>query len=158
MDMGLNLLANVARRCASQRVAGSTLALPFANASFDVVLSTEVIEHTPEPMHALPELARVLKRGGRLVLTTPGRLWQPVVRAASALHLRPYQGRENFLWPARARDALAREGLTIEDYRGFNVLPLFHRAFDPVNRMLDPLGRALPSICVNFAVRARRPA
>ena len=137
---------------------GSTLALPFASGSFDVVLSTEVIEHTPEPAHALPELARMLKPGGRLVLTTPGRLWQPVVRAASALHLRPYQGRENFLWPTRARDALVGEGLVIEDFRGFNVLPLFHRAFDPVNRALDPLGRALPSICVNFAVRARRPA
>jgi len=156
MDMGLNLLRGVARRCSSRRSVGSTLELPFKDGAFDVVLSTEVLEHTPDPVQGLRELARVVAPGGRLVVTTPGRLWQPVVRAASALHLRPYQGRENFLWPARARDELARAGLGIEVYEGFNVLPLLHRVFDPVNRVLDHLGRVVPSICVNFAVRARR--
>jgi len=80
-----------------------------------------------------------------------------VVRAASALHLRPYQGRENFLWPERAREEVERQGLKIETFEGFNVLPLFHRVFDPVNRRLDGLGRIWPSICVNFAIRALRP-
>ena len=157
MDMGLNLLACVARRCASQRSVASTLQLPFADRAFDVVLSTEVLEHTPEPLDGLRELTRVVRPGGRLILTTPGRLWQPVVRAASALRLRPYQGRENFLWANAARRAVAAEGLTIEWFGGFNVLPLFHRAFDPLNRRLDALGRVWPSICVNFAIRARRP-
>jgi len=157
MDMGLNLLAGVARRCQSQRAVGSTLELPFKDGAFDIVLSTEVLEHTPEPIVGLRELTRVVKPGGRLILTTPGRLWQPVVRAASALHLRPYQGRENFLWPEHARAEVERQGLTIETFEGFNVLPLFHRVFDPVNRRLDGLGRIWPSICVNFAIRALRP-
>ncbi len=158
MDMGLNLLAGVARRCESRRSVGSTLQLPFGDGTFDVVLSTEVLEHTPDPLRGLRELARVVKPGGRLVLTTPGRLWQPVVRAASALHLRPYQGRENFLWPERARQEVERQGLKVETFEGFNVLPLFHRVFDPVNRSLDGLGKLWPSICVNFAIRALRPA
>ncbi len=157
MDMGLNLLACVATRCASQRAVASTLQLPFADRTFDVVLSTEVVEHTPDPLTGIRELARVVAPGGRLVLTTPGRLWQPVVRAASALHLRPYRGRENFLWAHAARRAVESSGLAIEWYGGFNVLPLFHRAFDAVNRGLDPLGKAWPAICVNFAIRARRP-
>jgi len=157
MDMGLNLLRGVARRCQSRKSVGSTLDLPFHDGAFDVVLSTEVLEHTPDPLRGLRELARVVAPGGRLVLTTPGRLWQPVVRAASALHLRPYQGRENFLWPLRARAEVARAGLEIEVFEGFNVLPLFHRVFDPANRALDRLGRVWPSICVNFAIRARRP-
>jgi 2-polyprenyl-3-methyl-5-hydroxy-6-metoxy-1,4-benzoquinol methylase len=157
MDMGLNLLACVASRCASERSVASTLQLPFPDRSFDCVLSTEVLEHTPEPMVGLRELTRVVKPGGRLILTTPGRLWQPVVRAASALHLRPYQGRENFLWADDARRAVEAEGLKVEWFGGFNVLPLFHRAFDPVNRALDFVGKALPAICVNFAIRARRP-
>ncbi|MEP7027702.1 MAG: methyltransferase domain-containing protein [Candidatus Eisenbacteria bacterium] len=157
MDMGLNLLAGVARRCDSRRSVGSTLQLPFADGAFDVVLSTEVLEHTPDPLAGLRELTRVVKPGGRLILTTPGRLWQPVVRAASALHLRPYQGRENFLWPEHARREVERQGLHVERFEGFNVLPLFHRVFDPLNRGLDGLGKIWPSICVNFAIRAQRP-
>jgi 2-polyprenyl-3-methyl-5-hydroxy-6-metoxy-1,4-benzoquinol methylase len=156
MDMGLNLLHGVATRCGSLRCVGSTLQIPFRERSFDVVLSTEVLEHTPDPLIGLRDLARVVKPGGRLILTTPGRLWQPVVRAASALHLRPYQGRENFLWPEVARDEVERQGFRIETFTGFNVLPLFHRAFDPVNRSLDALGQVWPSICVNFAIRAVR--
>ncbi len=43
-----------------------------ADASFDVIVFCEVLEHmTNDPMHALREIARVLKPGGLLVLTTP---------------------------------------------------------------------------------------
>ena len=45
--------------------------LPFADASFDHVLCTEVLEHVPEPRRFLVELHRVLRRGGSLVLTVP---------------------------------------------------------------------------------------
>jgi SAM-dependent methyltransferase len=38
---------------------------------FDVVLLTEVLEHVPEPLLALRELARVAKPGGRIVVTAP---------------------------------------------------------------------------------------
>lgn len=45
---------------------------PFADGEMDVVVFGEVLEHmTNDPMHALREIARVLKPGGRLVLTTP---------------------------------------------------------------------------------------
>ena len=39
--------------------------------SFDTVISCETIEHVPDPRKAVSELARVLKPGGRLFLTTP---------------------------------------------------------------------------------------
>ena len=45
--------------------------LPFADASFDHVLCTEVLEHVPEPKKFLAELNRVLRSGGSLVLTVP---------------------------------------------------------------------------------------
>ena len=45
--------------------------LPFADASFDHVLCTEVLEHVPEPGRFLVELNRVLRSGGSLVLTVP---------------------------------------------------------------------------------------
>ena len=53
-------------------VIGSAESLPFEDESFDVVLSTQVLEHVPDPPRALAEAVRVLKRGGRLILTVPG--------------------------------------------------------------------------------------
>jgi ubiquinone/menaquinone biosynthesis C-methylase UbiE len=45
-------------------------ALPFADASFDVVVMSEVIEHLMRPEVAVWEAARVLRRGGVFVMTT----------------------------------------------------------------------------------------
>lgn len=45
--------------------------LRFADGEFDTVFSTETVEHVPDPPLAVRELARVLKPGGRLFLTTP---------------------------------------------------------------------------------------
>jgi SAM-dependent methyltransferase len=53
-------------------VVGSAESLPFENESFDVVLSTQVFEHLVDPAAAMKEAVRVLKRGGRLILTVPG--------------------------------------------------------------------------------------
>lgn len=46
-------------------------ALSFADASFDVVMSSDVLEHMPEPYHAHSEIFRVLKPGGRHIFTVP---------------------------------------------------------------------------------------
>lgn len=45
--------------------------LPFADASFDVVICDSQIEHRFDPDHALDEMARVLRPGGCLVLLLP---------------------------------------------------------------------------------------
>ena len=42
-----------------------------ADASFDTVLCTQVLEHVPRPWRAMAELARVLRPGGRLILSVP---------------------------------------------------------------------------------------
>jgi 2-polyprenyl-3-methyl-5-hydroxy-6-metoxy-1,4-benzoquinol methylase len=49
---------------------GDVEAVPFADASFDLVIMTEVIEHLMEPDRCIWEIARVLRPGGVLVLTT----------------------------------------------------------------------------------------
>jgi SAM-dependent methyltransferase len=45
--------------------------LPFPDASFDTVLSVQVLEHTPEPQRLVDEMARVLHPEGTLILTAP---------------------------------------------------------------------------------------
>lgn len=47
--------------------------LPLLGNSFDKALCTEVIEHTQSPEKAIEELARVLKPGGYLVISTPSK-------------------------------------------------------------------------------------
>lgn len=43
----------------------------FPSSFFDFVISSDVLEHIPEPRKALKEISRVLKRGGKHVFTVP---------------------------------------------------------------------------------------
>jgi 2-polyprenyl-6-hydroxyphenyl methylase/3-demethylubiquinone-9 3-methyltransferase len=54
---------------------GRAEALPFAEASFDVVWCTDVLEHLPELPVALAQIARVLKPGGLFLYDTIHRSW-----------------------------------------------------------------------------------
>ena len=45
--------------------------MPFEDSSFDVVISTEVMEHVPDPDSYLMEVKRVLKPGGMFFFTVP---------------------------------------------------------------------------------------
>ena len=62
--------------------------LPFDDNSFDAGINFEVLEHTPHPEQLLRELARVVKPGGAVVVTTPNTLWEPVhwLAAKTGLH------------------------------------------------------------------------
>jgi SAM-dependent methyltransferase len=50
----------------------SDSSIPVPDSCFDMVLSTQVLEHVPEPAHYIAECFRVLKPSGFLVLTTHG--------------------------------------------------------------------------------------
>ncbi|HTX79335.1 MAG TPA: class I SAM-dependent methyltransferase [Longilinea sp.] len=54
-------------------VGGAGEHLPFADTSFDLVLSHEVLEHVQDDKQSAWEIVRVLKPGGRLVLFVPNR-------------------------------------------------------------------------------------
>ena len=52
-------------------VAGDARIMPFSDASMDVVLATQVLEHIPDPIAVIGEIRRVLKPGGTLLLSVP---------------------------------------------------------------------------------------
>ncbi len=68
------------RKSNPRRVHGSISQLPFPDACFDCVVTSQVIEHIPE-RNGIEECARVLKPGGTLVAGTPdyGRPWWPMI-------------------------------------------------------------------------------
>lgn len=55
--------------------------IPVESNSFDNILCTEVFEHIPHPVDALRELSRIVKPGGKLILTAP---------FCSVTHFAPY--------------------------------------------------------------------
>lgn len=62
--------------------------LPFEDDAFDLVWSSEVIEHLAEPAGSLAELRRVTAPGGDIILTTPNSyMW--LFRAISVFGLTP---------------------------------------------------------------------
>jgi SAM-dependent methyltransferase len=70
VELSEAMIAAVRQRCGDAfdlRLADAA-ALPFPEASFDVVLSVNTIYFWPDPAGVLAEMHRVLKPGGRLVL------------------------------------------------------------------------------------------
>ena len=61
--------------------------IPRPDASFDAVLCVEVFEHIPDPVAALREFRRLIRPGGRLILTAP--FW-------SLTHYAPYHYSSGF--------------------------------------------------------------
>jgi SAM-dependent methyltransferase len=55
--------------------------IPEPNESFGAVLCTEVLEHVPDPVRTIAELARLLRPDGHLIITAP---------FASLTHFAPY--------------------------------------------------------------------
>lgn len=155
LDIGPTLAAMAREKSGAAPVCADLLALPFADGAFEVVLSTEAVEHTADPRQAVRELSRVLAAGGTLVLTTPNRLWHPAIVLATALRLRPYGGLENWVWPGELERWLEEDGLEVVSRSGFNLLP--HTVFcRPAFDWLDALP-GLRGAMINACVLAVRP-
>ena len=118
LDVDASLLAEgaaviAARGVDVELVCGDVRALPFADASFDLVIDFGTLFHIGRPDDALREIARVLRPGGLFVHETKLNAWlsHPVrsLRGAipwkAAPSLSPW--RSTWLWSARVRDGAA---------------------------------------------------
>ena len=96
-------------------VRADACALPFADASVDLVVPFDVLEHIEDDGAALAEMARVLRPGGRLLVAVPAdmSLWSAHDEAVG--HVRRYT-RVSLL------AAIAAAGLRIDTVRSWNVL------------------------------------
>jgi 2-polyprenyl-3-methyl-5-hydroxy-6-metoxy-1,4-benzoquinol methylase len=97
---------------------GDIQAIAHTDASFDTVVSCETIEHIPDPRRAISELARVLKPGGRLLLTTPNYLgtlglYRGYLRLTGRRFTEEGQPINNFMLLPLTRAWIARSGLRI---------------------------------------------
>ena len=52
-------------------IVSDIVAIPEADESFDAVMCIEVFEHLPQPVEAIREFSRLLRRGGYLIITAP---------------------------------------------------------------------------------------
>jgi ubiquinone/menaquinone biosynthesis C-methylase UbiE len=72
--VGFDISRESGRNFTKPFVCGAAEALPFADQSFDVVMSFTALEHLVCPETALTEMSRILKQGGQLILLAAWRV------------------------------------------------------------------------------------
>ena len=100
-------------------------ALPFPDAAFDLVMAMDIIEHVDDDEPVFRELARVLRPGGALVLSSPLHPDNWTCFDDVVGHVRRYQ-------PQELLARLVRHGLTLERSAIYGI--------QPRSRMLSRMG------------------
>ena len=157
IDIAPSLVRGLHARFPSATCA-SALSLPFATASVDFVVSSECIEHTPDPPQAIAEMLRILKPGGVLFLTTPNLVWRWSVPVAEWLHIRHFEGLENWLSRGRLRGVIEREGGHVESTAGLHILPFQLKPLLPVIDAVNRRGQWLKGLMINQCWVVRKNA
>jgi ubiquinone/menaquinone biosynthesis C-methylase UbiE len=155
VDLSERILETARARVAADFRQASLEALPFADGEFDLVLCSQVIEHVPDADGAIRELARVLRPGGTLVISTDNErntvtrvLNAPRNLVVRALRLRGARGRIESPATPYTRDSfrrlLERGGFTVEQLETFRFHVMWPFAFAPLTRALNALDARLP--------------
>jgi ubiquinone/menaquinone biosynthesis C-methylase UbiE len=100
--------------------------LPFADASFNTVLSCGVLEHVPDPDGSVAEIQRVLRPGGMFCVTNLPNRFSYTERGARLLGLY-YHGKlphDRVYTRRSAHELLSRQGFRVEEFRRVHMLPL----------------------------------
>ncbi len=160
VDIAPNLVARLAERSTSieARVADVLALSDGVPESFDVVVSSEVIEHTPDPKAAVRSLLSRVASGGYLALSVPNRRWIWLLQLAQRIGLRKnYKGYENWVSPADLKDWVEQEGFEVARAEGIHVVP-WQFLPKPLLRWLDrKFRRRSYPYALNLAILARRP-
>lgn len=165
LDRSTAMLDAARRRFAGRAdldwVRGNAEHLPFADASFEVVLAITVLSCAHDPQAVVDEAARVLRPGGRVVLGELGRHspWAALRRTRGWFgdttwrHARFFTGDE-------LRGLARQAGLVVEELRGAVFYPPIHskRALALLRPLETHASQHLTTGGAFLALRARRPA
>ncbi len=98
--------------------------IPLPDGGADVVTSFTVLEHVPDEAAALAEMRRVLRPGGRLVVSVPNRWWLFETHGADLPYLPWNRVPLVSWWPKRLHDRWARARI----YRRREIVALVEAA------------------------------
>ena len=104
-------------------ICGDGYHIPFADASFSVVLLIAMLEHTSEPWRVLAEARRVLKPGGRAIIVVPNDVTMSAGRLVLGKFPIRYPDHLTYTTPARMHRWLST---------GFRVAEEFPLPFRPL--------------------------
>lgn len=142
--------------------------LPYADASFDVVLAAEIIEHIVDTQSFLAEIHRVLRPGGVVFLSTPNILWWKYrldLLAGRYLDMLDYRlrfgddfGHVRAFTPALLRELVEEAGFAEIRLAGKRLGPISSLTGPPaVARRLDDLATRSPKLSDDVLLVARKP-
>lgn len=133
--------------------------LPFASASFDAVNCRAVLIHTPRPALTVAEMRRVLRPGGRAVLSEPDHGSHVVATSEIDVFERlTHHRRTTFRNPLIGRSLVALvhdAGLTVTDCR---VRPILHRSLAAAQASGGPFGAAVEAAVAVGAISSTEAA
>jgi SAM-dependent methyltransferase len=118
--------------------------LPFDDGSFDYVVSIEGIEHLENPFSCIREFARVLKKGGRLIITTPNIM---TIKSRTRFFFYGYHDFFRFITP----DSDFRHGQPGYEHQHINPM-----TFTELRYALMKAGLEVVGIHTNRYVRAKK--
>ncbi|HQC91432.1 MAG: class I SAM-dependent methyltransferase [Candidatus Methanoculleus thermohydrogenotrophicum] len=154
--IGLDISANalsIAKNNCDAPLQGDIFQIPLRSETCDLVYNSGVIEHFPHPanVRALSEMARITRKGGRIIVIVPNTLclWYKLGKEVACRVNRFEFGYEEDYSPRRLRTTFEEAGIKVKRCFGLQATPVLATndreilSF-PIRRRLARLERVFP--------------